>query len=191
MKKTVLTFGLISGAISSLLMVATVPFIEQIGFDRGVIVGYTAMVLSFLLVFFGIRSYRENVGNGYISFGRALGVGFLIMLISCVCYVVTWEIVYFNFLPDFGEKYTNYVIEKARASGASAEQIAQQTEQMKSFKAMYDNPLINAALTFLEPLPVGVIMTLVSALILKKRRQDLQSHPGEVEENRVNRVNPV
>jgi hypothetical protein len=186
MKKTVLTFGLISGAISSLLMVATIPFIEQIGFDRGIIVGYTSMVLSFLLVFFGIRSYRENVGNGYISFGRALSVGFLIMLISCVCYVVTWEIVYFNFLPDFGEKYTNYVIEKARSSGASAEQIAQQTEQMKSFKAMYDNPLINAALTFLEPLPVGIVMTLVSALILRKRRQDLQNYGDEVKENPVN-----
>jgi hypothetical protein len=93
--------------------------------------------------------------------------------------------VYFNFLPDFGEKYTNYVIEKARASGASAEQIAQQTEQMKSFKAMYDNPLINAALTFLEPLPVGIVMTLVSALILRKRRQDLQNYRDEVKENPV------
>src|SRR5829696_1301236 len=120
MKKIVLTFGLISGAIISLLMVATIPFIDQIGFDRGMIVGYTAMVVAFLLVFFGIRSYRENIGNGYISFGRALGVGFLIMLISCLCYVITWEIVYFNFMPDFADKYTNHVIEKARASGATS-----------------------------------------------------------------------
>src|SRR5215216_8002011 len=111
MKKIVLTFGLISGALLSAMMLATVPFIDQIGFDRGVIVGYTTMVLAFLLVFFGIRSYRENVGGGYISFGRALGVGLLIMLISCVCYVVTWEIVYFNFMPDFAEKYANYAIE--------------------------------------------------------------------------------
>lgn len=169
MKKIVLTFGLISGAISALLMLATVPFIDQIGFDRGVIVGYTGMVLSFLLVFFGIRSYRENIGKGRISFGRALGVGLLIMLISCVCYVVTWEIVYFNFMPDFGEKYANYAIEKARTSGASAEQISQQVEQMKQFKAMYDIPLFNVAFTFLEPLPVGLVMTLISALILRKR----------------------
>jgi len=147
------------------------------------IVGYTAMVVAFLLVFFGIRSYRENIGNGYISFGRALGVGFLIMLISCLCYVITWEIVYFNFMPDFGEKYTSYVIEKARASGATSEQIAQQTEQMKNFKAMYDNPLINAAFTFLEPLPPGIVMTLISALILRKRRReerDLQDLQDQV-----------
>ena len=83
MKKTVLTFGLISGVIISALMLATLPFAHQIGFSRAMIVGYTNMVLSFLLVFFGIRSYRENVGNGRISFGRAMSVGLLIMLISC------------------------------------------------------------------------------------------------------------
>ena len=175
MKKTVLTFGLISGAIMSALMLATVPFMHKIGFDRGLIIGYTSMVLAFLLVFFGIRSYRENIGGGQISFGRALGVGFLIMLISCVCYVVTWEIVYFNFLPDFGDQYANYMIQNARASGASAEQIAKQVEEMKNFKTMYDNPLINVAFTFLEPLPVGLIMTFISALILRKsRKQNLQ-----------------
>jgi hypothetical protein len=58
MKKTVLTFGLISGAIMALMMFATLPFIDRIGLDKGAIIGYTTMVLSFLLVFFGIRSYR-------------------------------------------------------------------------------------------------------------------------------------
>ena len=102
MKKTVLTFGLISGVVSSLLMLLTVPFIDRIGFDRGVFVGYTAIVLSFLLVFFGIRSYRENVGGGEITFGRAFTVGILITLISCAFYVLTWEVVYFKIMPDFG-----------------------------------------------------------------------------------------
>ena len=171
MKKIVLTFGLISGALLSAMMVATLPFIDQIGFDRGVVVGYTTMVLAFLLVFFGIRSYRENVGNGQITFGRALGVGLLIMTIASICYVITWEIVYFNFLPDFGDKYAAYLIEKARAAGASPEEIARQTEEMKKFKAMFENPLYNAAFTFLEPLPVGIPMTLISAFILKKRRR--------------------
>jgi len=191
MKKTVLTFGLISGAIISVLMLLTVPFIDQIGFDRGLIVGYTSMVLAFLLVFFGIRSYRENVGGGYISFGRALGVGLLIMLIACACYVITWEIVYFNFLPDFADKYANYMIEQARSSGASADQIAKQVEELKQFKTWYDNPFINVAFTFLEPLPVGLVMTLISALILRKRRQDLQNEQDQVKENPVQHVNPV
>src|SRR5688572_14518344 len=105
MKKIVLTFGLISGAISAALMAAYAPFLDEIGFDKGMIIGYTSMLIAFLLVFFGIRSYRDTVGDGYITFGRAFSVGILITLISCICYVVTWEIVYFNFLPDFVEKY--------------------------------------------------------------------------------------
>ncbi len=169
MKKTVLTFGLISGAVASVLMFATVPFVYRIGFDKGVIVGYTGIVVSLLLVPFGIRSYRENVGGGNITFGRAFAVGILITLISCLCYVVAWEIVYFNFLPDFAEKYTAYMIEKARASGASQQTIEATVQEMKNMKAMFDNPLINAALSFIEPFPVGLVITLVSAAILRRK----------------------
>ena len=191
MKKTVLTFGLISGAIISALMFATLPFIHQIGLSRGMVIGYTTMVLAFLLVFFGIRSYRENVGNGRISFGRALGVGLLIMLITCACYVVTWEIIYFNIMPDFAEKYAAYLIENARAKGASPAELAAKMEEMKKFRELYSNIFINAAMTFLEPLPVGLIMTLISALILRRGGQDLQEPQDQVKENPVTRVNPV
>jgi hypothetical protein len=169
MKKIVLTFGLISGAISAALMLATVPFHDQIGFDKGMFVGYTSMVLSFLLVFFGIRSYRENVGNGEISFLRAFSVGILITLISCVCYVATWEIVASRLLPDFLEKYTNYTIAKIQASGASAQQIEAKRQEMAHFAQLYANPLFRTAMTFLEPLPVGLLITLVSALILRRK----------------------
>lgn len=169
MKKTVLTFGLISGAISSLMMVAFIPFIDQIGFDKGMVIGYTTMVLSFLMVFFGIRSYRENVGNGTITFGRAFGVGILITLVSCVFYVVTWEIIYFKFMPEFADKFTNYAVEQVRASGAGQQAIDAKLEEMKSFVVMYNNPLINAALTFAEPFPIGLIVTLISAAILRKK----------------------
>jgi hypothetical protein len=89
MKKTILIFGLISGVISSLMMLATVPFLHSVSFDKGLVVGYTSIVLSFLLVFFGIRSYRDNVGNGQITFTKAFAVGISITLISCLFYVVT------------------------------------------------------------------------------------------------------
>jgi hypothetical protein len=169
MKKTVLTFGLISGAVAMLLGISTVSFVDRIGFDKGVIVGYTGIVVSLLLVPFGIRSYRENVGGGYITFGRAFAVGILITLISCICYVVAWEIVYYNFLPDFAEKYSAYIVEKARASGASQQAIEATVQEMKNMKAMLANPLTNAALTFIEPFPVGLIITLISAAILRKK----------------------
>jgi Protein of unknown function (DUF4199) len=174
-KKTVLTFGLIGGAVISVLMLATIPFATRIGFDRAEIVGYTIMVLSFLLVFFGIRSYRENVGGGTISFGRAFAVGLLITLITCVCYVITWEIMYFKLMPGFADNYANYIVGKLRASGASQQVIDAKLQQMKQFKQMYDNPLINAAITFLEPLPVGLIITLISSLILRKKKESTSS----------------
>ena len=169
MKKIVLTFGIISGVIASVLMVATIPFMDRIGFDYGLMIGYSTMVVAFLLVFFGIRSYRENVGGGQISFGRAFSVGILIVLVSSILYVITWEILYFNFLPDFVDKYGNYLIEKSRASGASAEEIAAQTKQMNDMKVVYNNPLYNAAFTLLEPLPVGLVMTLISAALLRRK----------------------
>jgi len=194
MKKTVLTFGLISGAIISAMMFATLPFMHKIGMNRAMIIGYTTMVLAFLLVFFGIRSYRENIGDGRISFGRALGVGFLIMLIGCASYVITWEIIYFNFMPDFADSYANFVIDDMRAHGASPAEMAQKTEEMKQFKVLYSNIFFNVGMTFLEPLPVGVIMTFISALILRRRRKDLHDGQDAVKENPVNpvnRVNPV
>jgi len=169
MRKTIITFGLISGVVSSLMMAATVPFAGKISFDKGLVVGYTGIVLSFLLVFFGIRSYRDNYGNGQITFSKALTVGISITVISCVCYVVTWEIIYFNFLPDFMDKYGAHMVERARASGASDAAVLAKVEQAKKYKEMYDNPLINAAMTFIEPFPIGLIMTLISAAVLRRK----------------------
>ena len=175
MKKTVLTFGLIAGVIISVLISVTIPFGDKIGFDRGVYVGYTTMLMAFLLVFFGIRSYRENVGGGEISFGKAFQVGILITLITCAFYVVTWEVIYFNFMTDFTEKYAAYLTEKARASGASPEQLSQQIEHVKEVKKLLDNPFLSAVIIFVsEPFPVGLAMTLISAAILRKRRRAVE-----------------
>ena len=192
MKKIVLTFGLISGAILSAMMFATMPFHDKIGPDRGLVIGYTTMVLAFLLVFFGIRSYRENIGNGQISFKRALGVGLLIMTIASICYVLSWEIIYFKFLPDFTDKYVAQQVERVRASGKPPEEIARELESMKNMMTLYKNNIFfNLAVTFLEPLPVGLVMTLISALILRRKRKDLHDEQDAVKGNPVNQVNPV
>ena len=171
MKKTILTFGLISGAISSVLMIATMPFADRLGFDRGYLVGYTVIVLSFLLVYFGIRSYRDNAGNGQITFVRAFAVGIAITLISCIFYVATWEILYFKFMPDFMDKYGAYTVQKLQAKNASQAEIQKALQDIKKFKAIEDNPLTNAAATFAEPFPVGLLITLLSAAILRKKPQ--------------------
>lgn len=168
MKKTVLTFGLISGAVSSVMMLATLPFIDRIGFDHGEIFGYTAIVLSFLLVFFGVRSYRETSG-GTMTFGRGFLVGLLITLISCAFYVVTWEIIYFKLAPGFAEKFSAYTIEHVKASGASQQAIDASVRQMDDLKRMLANPWMNAAITFTEPFPIGLLVTLISAAVLRRK----------------------
>jgi hypothetical protein len=180
MKKTVWTFGLIAGAIMSAMMLITLPFHDAIGFDRGMVVGYTSMVLAFLLVYFGVRSYRDSVGGGTVGFGRALAVGVLITVIASACYVVTWEVIYHRFAPDYLEKYQAHVLEKARASGASQAAMDQQLADMKKFAVLYQNPIINSAMTFIEPLPVGLVIAFVTAGVLgrKRRRQSAGSALG-------------
>jgi len=171
MKRTILIFGLISGLISSAMMFLTFPLIDRgvINFDNGTIVGYTSIFLSFVLVFFGIRSYRESHG-GTITFGRAFAVGILITLISSVFYVASWEILYYNFIPDFGDKCAAHAVAKVQAKGGSAEEIAATRKQYEQYKKIWDNPLLNAVVTMIEPFPVGLLMTLVSAGILRRRK---------------------
>lgn len=169
MKKTILTFGLISGALSATLMIANLLFSDRIGLSHSLFLGYTILVLSFLMVYFGIRSYRDNVGGGHITFGKALIIGMAITLISCVCYVLAWEVLYFNFMPDFMDKYGAQILQKMQASGASAAAIQAKAKELADFKVKYQNLLFNSAMTFIEPFPVGLIITLASAVILRRR----------------------
>ena len=168
MKKTVLTFGLLSGAVAAAMMFSTVPFAERIGFDRSVIVGYTTIVLSMLFVYFGVRSYRDNVLGGRMTFGRGFQAGLLIALISSACYVVAWLVLFYAFIPDFADKYAAYIVESVRANGGSQAEIATAIKQADDAKMMLANPLINAAIAFVEPFPVGLLVALISAAVLKK-----------------------
>ena len=171
MRKIVLTFGLIAGAMLSVMMILTLPFLDKIGFDKGEIIGYTSMVAAFLMVYFGVRSYRDNVAGGSVTFGRAFLVGLMITFVASACYVATWQVIYYKVAPDFGEKYAAYAVEKAKKSGATDAQIALQKKEMAEFVEMYKKPLVNIAFTFLEPLPVGLLFTLVMAGVLSRKRR--------------------
>ena len=171
MRKIVVTFGLISGAISSLMMIALVTFGSRIGFDRGAIIGNTSIVLSFLMVFVGIRTYRDNFGEGQITFLKAFAVGLSITLISCIFYVVTWEVIYYNFIPGFWDAYGAHLVEKLTASGANPAAIQAKLEQVRKYKELYKNPFFNAVLTFIDPFPIGLVITLISALVLRRKPQ--------------------
>jgi hypothetical protein len=171
MKKIVWTFGLIAGAIMSVMMVATLPLMHTVSAEKSMIIGYTTMVAAFLLTYFGVRTYRDNVLGGTISFGRAFTVGILITAIGCVCYTATWEVLYYNFMPDFGTKYATAAVNRAQRDGKSEAEVAKVRADMAVFAERYKNPVYNSAMTFLEPLPVGVILTLVSAGVLRRKRR--------------------
>jgi hypothetical protein len=169
MKKTVLTFGLISGVMISVLMGASLLFTNKIGPGHSMILGYTIMVASFLLVYFGVRSYRDNTLAGQISFGRAFACGILITLITTVFYVAMWEILYFNFMPHFMDSYFAAQIHQVQSSGLDPATIATKVAAIQHSQQLYQNPFVNMAYTFIEPLPVGVIITLISAAILRRK----------------------
>lgn len=170
MTRVVLIFGLLAGAVLAVMMVVQVAFIDEIGFDRGEIIGYTTMVIAFLMVYFGIRSYRDNIYGGVISFGQAAGIGLLITLVASLCYVTTWEVIYYWFAPDFIEKYGAYMVEKARQAGATQQELAAKAAEWREYQEMYKNPLINAGFTLIEVLPVGIVVTLISAAMLRRQR---------------------
>jgi hypothetical protein len=171
MRRIVIKYGLISGAIISAVTAIMLSLCMRgvVDFSASEIVGYTAMVLSFLMVFFGVRSYRDDVAGGTIGFGKAFGVGLLITLVACSVYVVAWEIVYWGFIPDFLDHYSAYLIEDLRSEGASPAAIAAKQAEMETFAEYYANPLFNVLITFLEIFPVGLVVTLVSAAILRRR----------------------
>jgi hypothetical protein len=169
MKKTVLTFGLIAGVIISVLMDTSLLLANKIGSSHSMILGYTIMVASFLLIYFGIRSYRDNTLDGRISFGRAFACGILITLITTACYVATWEILYFNFMPHFMDSYFAAQIHKIQSAGLDPATTAARVAAIQHSQQLYQNPLVNMAYTFMEPLPVGLIITLISAAVLRKK----------------------
>jgi hypothetical protein len=169
MKKTVLTFGLISGFIISVLMGGSLLLSDKIGTGHSMVLGYTIMVASFLLVYFGIRSYRDNVLGGEISFGRAFACGLLISLITSVCYVAMWEILYFNFMPHFMDSYFAEQVQNVRSAGLDSATTAARVAALKHTQELYQNPIVNIAYTFIEPLPVGLLITLISAAVLRRK----------------------
>lgn len=174
MKKTIWTFGLISGAINTIWLLAFALLGAECDEMYSQWMGYTVMILSFSLIYFGVRSYRDRQLDGMISFGKAFKMGLFITLISSAIYVLIWEIEYHFFMPDFAEEYGRRYIENMQNAGKSAEEIAEVTKEMKQFAEMYDNLLFNIGITLMEIFPVGVLISLLCAAILKRNKPD---HP--------------
>jgi hypothetical protein len=132
--------------------------------------GYTLMLLAFSLIFVGTKITRDKYNGGVISFGKAFRVGLYITLIASTVYVAVWLIDYYVFIPDFADKYGARLLATMKASGASQAEIAKQTAANASFSQMYKNPVFIVLLTYIEILPVGLLVSLISAWVLKRRK---------------------
>ena len=168
MKKNIITYGLIAGIVVSFLMLFSIN-LNINDFNISLFIGYASMLIAFSFVFVGIRNYRNKYNEGVISFGKAFKIGIMIVLIASTIYVISWLIDYYFFNPGYMEKYAAHILDKLKASGASQVEIDKQTKEMANFAKMYKNPLFNAMMTYVEILPVGLIVTLISSFILKRK----------------------
>lgn len=171
MKKIVIINGLIAGVIVSGMMLLSLPLMKSgtINYDKGMILGYASMVIALSVVFFGIKTYRDQEQNGSISFGQAFKVGILIAIIASLLYATTWEIYYNTAGSDFTEHYSKYYLDKMRSEGASESEIKEAQLEMEAFGEKYKNPVIRYAMTLMEIIPVGLIIALISAAILRRK----------------------
>lgn len=170
MKKNVWIFGLIAGAlITAFANYMAWACCANPEFESNDFLGYTAMLVVFSLIFVGIRNYRNHYLNGQITFGKALKAGFFMSLIASTLYVLVWLVDYYVFIPDYIDYYVSHVMYKTRVGGASEAELAETAKNLADFKELYKNPLFVVVSTFMEVFPIAMIVSLISALILKRR----------------------
>jgi hypothetical protein len=168
MRNTILRYGIISGITLAVLMFATTLLLDKVGYGYGEAIGYTCMVLGFLPTFFGARKFRDTVNEGTIGFGRAFAVSILTALFANLFYVAAWLIIYYN-MPELMAKYAMYSVDQLKAAGKSQKDIDAVLQQMQQVKELYKNPLINAAITYTEPLAGTIVFSLITALIIRRK----------------------
>lgn len=142
-------------------------------FESNEVVGYAAFILIFSLIFVGIKNYRDKYNNGVVTFGRAFKIGFFIALIASTMYTVVWLFEYYLFIPDFMDKFSEHVLWDARQKGATAEELSKKTAEIARYKEWYKNPFLIVVMTYIEVLPIGTLVALISALILKRKKTNI------------------
>lgn len=170
MQRNVLIFGTILGTILASWGIYMVNVVyNNPSFQGNDVVGYAAMIIVFSMTFFGIRNYRNKDLGGSISFGNAFKTGALIALLGSTMYVFAWLLYYYIAVPDFIDKYTEHVMIVANRTGATAAELAAKKEEMAQFKDMYENPIFVVLISYMEVLPIGLVVALVSSFILKRK----------------------
>jgi hypothetical protein len=172
-KKNILVFGTISGVIISTFMGISMALMSRSGEGGGsgsMIIGFSAMAVAFSFVFVGIKNYRDKQNGRTITFGKAFLLGLMISLVASTIYVITWAVEFHVFMPDFIDKYSAMQVKQMQSGGLSGAALDEALKSIESTNYNYKNsPFFFAMYTYMEILPVGIIITLISALILKRK----------------------
>jgi hypothetical protein len=156
--------GIFGGIIAATVMSSMVFYMKaNPGLEPNAIVGFIGILLAFIFIIKGIKDQRE-INNGAISFGKAFLTGLWISLIISTIYVLVWLVIHYNVFPDFMEKYSEMVLKNTKP-----EELAAKTTEMNQMKEWYKNPLMVILLTYMEIFPLGIVVSLIGALVLKKK----------------------
>jgi hypothetical protein len=170
MLRTILIFGLLAGLVVAVPMNLMMIFGKEGDGSHSLVTGYALMLLAFTFTFVGVKHHRDRALGGVIRFLPALLIGLGISVVASLIYVVAWEITLHTTNFAFMEDYSRAMIEGARAKGASAEKLASLTAEMEKMRVQYANPLFRLPMTFVEIFPVGLVVSLVSAGLLRNSR---------------------
>ena len=170
-KQALIYFGLLAGLINILFwfLFRSLFQSQESDFNVGEILGYAAMLLALSTVFFGVKRYRDTTLGGKISFVQAFVNGLIVVLVAAAIYVIGWEIYYPNFASDFSQEYSDYLITKYESQGLSEAEILTKKEEMATWMERYESPFYRIPMTLMEILPLGMVISVVSALILKRK----------------------
>lgn len=166
MKRIILIYGLLSGAITIGIIITSIMIWGIEGQSEWL--GYLIMVAALSLIFFGIKTYRDRELGGVITFGTAFKLGLGISVVAGFVYVGAWETYLQASNADFMGQYATSYIDQLQAEGASEQELADARSMMDEYKAMYENPFTRLGITFLEIFPVALLITLISAGLLRK-----------------------
>ena len=181
MKKTVLIYGLISGFIVTALMYMNMPGKgEKMNFENGEMLGYATMIIALSLIFFAIKSYRDKQAGGKITFGKGFLIGLYITLIAGTVYALGWEIYYRSSGGTFMQQYMEYYQQKMHEKGVAPAEIEAKMQEMSTISEYYKNPLVRFVMTLMEILPVGIVISLIAAALLKKKNAEFRMQNEEL-----------
>ena len=166
MTRYALIYGMIAGAIAGGVLTVGIAS-DFSNHTTSLWFGYLVMLVALTLILVGVKRYRDVQCGGVIRFGRAFGLGLAIAAVAALVYALIWESYLQISGHDFMADYTQSILDGMRAEGATPAAIAAKEAEMRSMAEAYQNPLLRIPMTFVEIFPVGLLVALISAALLR------------------------